>query len=233
MSTAPIALVGSGEYLPVMTAIEGALLEGRAPKYVQLATAAAPEGDDSLGRWHALGRAQAERLGVEQVVVDVRTREDADRADLAALVEGAGLVYLSGGNPAYLAETLRDSAVWHAIVAAHEAGASIAGCSAGAMALSDWAPRMRRPRAPRAADRARAGAARPGDPALRQDARLGARRPAQRPAAQARRDDAARHRRGHRARRRPARVDGAGPPVGLGARRGQARRAPPGWRLTS
>ena len=143
MSTAPIALVGSGEYLPVMADIERALIEGRAPVYVQLATAAAPEGDESLARWHRLGREQAERLGVTQVVVDVRTREDADDPAHAALFDGAGLVYLSGGNPAYLAETLRDTAVWHAIVAAHEAGAAIAGCSAGAMALSDWAPRMR------------------------------------------------------------------------------------------
>jgi cyanophycinase-like exopeptidase len=142
-STAPIALVGSGEYLPVMTDIERALIDGRPPKYVQLATAAAPEGDESLARWHALGRAQAERLGAEQVVVDVRTREDADTAELATLVAGAGLVYLSGGNPAYLADTLRDTAVWRAIVDAHEAGAALAGCSAGAMALSDWAPRMR------------------------------------------------------------------------------------------
>ena len=143
MSTAPIALVGSGEYLPVMTEIEGSLIEGRPPKYVQLATAAAPEGEESLARWHSLGRLQAERLGVEQVVVDVRTREDAQKEELAALIEGAGLVYLSGGNPAFLADTLRDTLVWHAIVAAHEAGAAIAGCSAGAMALSSWAPRMR------------------------------------------------------------------------------------------
>jgi cyanophycinase-like exopeptidase len=138
-----VALVGSGEYLPVMTEIEGALLAGRAPKYVQLATAAAPEGDESLARWHRLGKEQAERLGVEQVVVDVRTREDAESAELARLVEGAGLIYLSGGNPAYLADTLRQTRVWHAIVAEHEKGAAVAGCSAGAMALSDWAPRVR------------------------------------------------------------------------------------------
>ena len=36
----------------------------------------------------------------------------------SARVAGAGLVYLSGGNPLYLTETLRDSAVWHAIVEA-------------------------------------------------------------------------------------------------------------------
>lgn len=143
MSTAPIALVGAGEYLPVMTEIERALIDGRAPRYVQLATAAAPEGEQSLARWHNLGRLQAERLGVEQVVVDVRNRQDAQNEELAALIEGAGLVYLSGGNPAFLADTLRDTRVWEAIVAAHEAGAAVAGCSAGAMALSSWAPRMR------------------------------------------------------------------------------------------
>lgn len=143
MSTAPIALVGSGEYLPVMADVEGALIAGRPPKYVQLATAAAPEGDSSLARWHRLGREQAERLGVEQVVVDVRTREDAEDAAHARAIEGAGLIYLSGGNPAYLAETLRRTAVWHAIVEAHENGAAVAGCSAGAMALSGWAPHPR------------------------------------------------------------------------------------------
>jgi cyanophycinase-like exopeptidase len=143
MSTAPIALVGSGEYLPVMADVEAALIAGRPPRYVQLATAAAPEGDESLARWHKLGREQAERLGVEQVVVDVRTREDAEARRWAKAIEGAGLIYLSGGNPAFLADTLRHTAVWHAMVEAHEGGAAIAGCSAGAMALSSWAPRMR------------------------------------------------------------------------------------------
>jgi cyanophycinase len=143
VSGAPIALVGSGEYLPVMAEIERSLIAGRPPRYVQLATAAAPEGDASLARWHRLGREQAERLGVEQVVVDVRTREDAESRRWVEAIEGAGLIYLSGGNPAHLADTLRQTAVWHAIVAAYEDGAALAGCSAGAMALSAWAPRMR------------------------------------------------------------------------------------------
>jgi len=143
MSTAPIALVGSGEYLPVMTEIERSLIAGRPPRYVQIATAAAPEGDESLARWHRLGREQAERPGVEQVIVDVRTREDAESRQWVEAIEGAGLIYLSGGNPAFLADTLRQTAVWHAIVSAHEKGAALAGCSAGAMALSSWAPRMR------------------------------------------------------------------------------------------
>jgi cyanophycinase len=141
----PIALVGSGEYLPSMLDIERDLIAGRAPRYVQLATAAAPEGDDVLARWHRLGREQADRLGVEQVVVDVRSREDADDPALARLIDGAGLIYLSGGNPGFLAETLRDTAVWSAIVAAWSQGTALAGCSAGAMAMADQVPTLRHP----------------------------------------------------------------------------------------
>ncbi len=141
----PLALVGSGEYLPVMTGIEQQLIQGRPPRYVQLATAAAPEGPASLNRWHALGRAQAGRLDVEAVIVDVRTREDAKSPELAALVSGAGLVYLSGGSPPYLARTLRGTRVWAAIRAAWESGAALAGCSAGAMALTSWVPAVRDP----------------------------------------------------------------------------------------
>jgi hypothetical protein len=74
----PLALVGSGEYLPVLEDVERLLLHGRPPRFVQLATAAAPEGQASLAHWHALGRASAERLGVQQVVVPVVDRISAD-----------------------------------------------------------------------------------------------------------------------------------------------------------
>ncbi len=141
-----LALVGSGEYLPVMHDVEAHLLEGRPPRYVQLATAAAPEGDASLRHWHELGASAAARLGVEQVVIDVRSHEDADDPAWAARIEGAGLIYLSGGNPNFLAQTLLGSAVWRAIAAAWMAGASIAGCSAGAMALAGHVADFRHPR---------------------------------------------------------------------------------------
>lgn len=142
----PLALVGSGEYLPQMTEFEASLLEGRAPRYVQLATAAVPDGPSVVERWHRLGMDQAERIGVEAVIVPVTTRDDANDPTMAALVEGAGLIYLSGGNPAFLADTLRGTVVWEAIVAAWEAGAALAGCSAGAMAMTSWIPSLRHPR---------------------------------------------------------------------------------------
>ena len=141
----PIALVGSGEYLLSMLEVERGLIEGRPARYVQIATAAAPEGDASLERWHRLGAEQAKRLGVEQVIVDVRSRQDADDPRWASAIEGAGLIYLSGGNPSYLADTLRDTLVWSAIESNWRAGAALAGCSAGAMVMSSRIPSLRHP----------------------------------------------------------------------------------------
>lgn len=146
MTAGRIALVGSGEYLPAMHDIESWLLEGRPRRYVQVATAAAPEGDAVLRRWHSLGAQSAARLDAEQVVVDVRKRPDADEQRWVDAIDGAGLIYLSGGNPAYLAKSLSGSRVWRAIEGAWRAGASLAGCSAGAMALAGYVPDFRHPR---------------------------------------------------------------------------------------
>lgn len=142
-----IALVGSGEYLPVMQDVEAWLLEDRPRKYVQLATAASLEGAHTLAKWHRLGAEAAQRLDAEQVVVDIRTRADADKPEFVDAVQDAGLIYLSGGNPGHLARTLRDTPVWRAIRQQWLSGASIAGCSAGAMALCGYVPDFRHPKA--------------------------------------------------------------------------------------
>lgn len=144
MSTpGPIALVGSGEYLPVMQQVEADLIAGRSPKYVQIPTAAAPEGEKSVNYWVDLGIRQAERMGVEAVPVVAHSRMDADSPELARKVDNAGLIYLSGGNPSFLANTLRDTLLWKAIDSAWRNGAALAGCSAGAMALADHIPGLR------------------------------------------------------------------------------------------
>jgi cyanophycinase len=132
----PIALVGSGEFLPVMEPVDAALLDGRPSRVVFLPTAAAPEGPERVDYWLRLGTEHYRRLGAEPVPLRVLDRDDADDPANAAVVAGAGLVYLSGGNPGYLADTLRGTAVLEAILAAWRAGAALAGCSAGACALT-------------------------------------------------------------------------------------------------
>jgi cyanophycinase-like exopeptidase len=146
----PIALVGSGEFLPVMEAVDSALLAGRPARAVFLPTAAGPEGPERVDYWLRLGVDHYRRLGVEPVPLAVLDRSDADDPANARQVAGAGLVYLSGGNPGYLADTLRGTVVWEAILAAWRSGAALAGCSAGACALTALA------------DDTRTGATRPG-----------------------------------------------------------------------
>jgi cyanophycinase len=139
-STGPVALVGSGEFLEVMTAVDAGLLAGRPKKVAVLPTAASLEGEERVGWWLDLARRHYGAMGVECVPVPVSSRADAADAGLAGLVEGAGLVYLSGGDPHHLASTLRGSLVWDAVLAAWHGGAALAGCSAGAMALTSGAP---------------------------------------------------------------------------------------------
>ena len=66
----------------------------------------------------------------------MRDRDGADDPAAAQAIGEADLIYLSGGKPAYLLEALDGSAVGRAIAAAHERGAVLAGCSAGAMVLA-------------------------------------------------------------------------------------------------
>jgi cyanophycinase len=141
----PIALVGSGEYTPAMLEIERDLLAGQPRRYVQIPTAAAGEGARRLSYWVELGQAQAKRLDVEAVPLVVTTREQADDPKVVAKLAGAGLIYLSGGDPGRLADTLRQTALWHAIVEAWQGGVALAGCSAGAMAFGDRVADLRHP----------------------------------------------------------------------------------------
>jgi len=139
----PVALVGSGEFLSAMEAVDTGLLAGRPARAVFLPTAAGQEGPERVDYWLRLGTDHFRRLGVEPVPLAVVDRSGAGDEANASRVAGAGLVYLSGGNPAYLADTLRDTPVLGAIVAAWRAGAAVAGCSAGACALTDAAADIR------------------------------------------------------------------------------------------
>src|SRR5919202_7053322 len=87
----PIALVGSGEFLPQMEAVDAGLLAGRPSRAVFLPTAAGPEGPERVDYWLRLGTDHYRRLGVEPVPLAVLDRPGADDPALAAQVAGAGL----------------------------------------------------------------------------------------------------------------------------------------------
>ncbi|HEU5097767.1 MAG TPA: Type 1 glutamine amidotransferase-like domain-containing protein, partial [Roseiflexaceae bacterium] len=97
-------------------------------------TAAAPDNNhDRAGR---NGVRWFESLGARRVAaLPLIDRASAESPAIAATLRESRLIYLLGGFPHYLGQTLLGSASWQAVVAAHQAGAVVAGSSAGAMVL--------------------------------------------------------------------------------------------------
>ena len=142
------ALLGSGEYLPVMNETDRFLLkqsvpEGHAPQVVCLPTAAGMEGDTSVNQWMHMGEEHFKALKAEVHSLHITNRAEADDPQFAALIEQADLIYFSGGNPSYLYETMQGSLAWKAVMAATGRGAAFAGCSAGAMFVGEFLPDLR------------------------------------------------------------------------------------------
>ena len=143
-----LALIGSGEYLPAMAEFEKSLVHngvknGKESRYVQIPTAAGRESADRLEYWKQLGLTQAKAIGVEATYLPIYTREDAFNHKYVDAVANSALMYMSGGDPHHLAEVLIDTPLWSAIVENWKTGASLAGCSAGAMVLSAHIPNFR------------------------------------------------------------------------------------------
>ena len=81
--------------------------------------------------------AHYERLGIPARVSPLRTREDAERADVVAMLDEASLVFFSGGNPWYLATILLDTPFWARLQERLHDGLAYAGCSAGVACLTE------------------------------------------------------------------------------------------------
>jgi cyanophycinase len=135
-------LLGSGEFEPWSADVDRILLERASGdgNVLILPAASAKEGDEIFDGWGSKGLAHYESLGIPAEVVPLKTREDAGRAELVAKLDGASAVYFSGGNPAFLASVLVDTAFWVALLQAMGRGLAYIGCSAGVACLGDTAP---------------------------------------------------------------------------------------------
>jgi cyanophycinase len=134
-----ILLEGGSEFTAGMAAADEramALGGGRAAPIRIIPAAAAPDanhvraGARGVGWFQGLGAADVRSVAI----ID---RASAERPEWAEELAGARIVFMLGGFTRYLAETLAGSRAWQAIVAAHRAGAVIAGSSAGAMVLCE------------------------------------------------------------------------------------------------
>ena len=116
---------------------------GKKARYLQIPTAAGRESSDRLEYWKELGIRQAKNIGVEATYLPIFTREDAFNQEYVDAVANSALMYMSGGDPHHLAQVLIDTPLWDAILENWKTGASLAGCSAGAMVLSAHIPNFR------------------------------------------------------------------------------------------
>jgi cyanophycinase len=130
--------MGSGEFLPWSEEAERFALSQvpRSGSIGVLPTASAPEGDHVFDRWATMAADHYASLGLPARLLDLKRRADTENPDLIASVDGASMVFFSGGNPMYLHDTLDASPVLDAIMRALDRGAVFAGCSAGAMVAS-------------------------------------------------------------------------------------------------
>jgi cyanophycinase len=138
----PIALLGSGEFERWTDEIDRTLLEHATSGDGTVAivpTASALEGR-TFDEWAEKGLRHYASLDLPARVIDLRGRDDASRSDLVSAIEGASMVFFSGGNPAYLARTLAGSPFWDTVVERVRAGTAYAVCSAGACVAVSFAP---------------------------------------------------------------------------------------------
>lgn len=134
----PVALVGADAFLSASTALDQALLAAtgrRRPRVAILPTGAFPDGEAAFGRVAALGEEHFRALGAEVETVAIRDRAAADDPAAVQAIGEADIIYLCGGDPAWLRRTLLGSAAWLAAEDVHRRGATLVGCSAGAAIL--------------------------------------------------------------------------------------------------
>jgi cyanophycinase len=136
-----IALAGGNEFRPDCEPMDRSILArlGPQPRVVILPTAAAREDPAKAAE---NGVRYFQRLGAFAEAAMVIDPATAGEKRWAASIQTADLVYLAGGDPVYLLETLSPSPAWEAARKAWEKGGILAGSSAGAMILGGkmWAP---------------------------------------------------------------------------------------------
>jgi cyanophycinase len=125
---------GGGMSEPDLRAIE--LAGGPDAPIAILPTAAAPDhnheraGNNGIRWFRSIGATNID-------LVPVTDKESANDPAIAARIRSARFIYMLGGFPRHLGETLKDSLVWQAALEAHEDGAVIGGSSAGAMVMCE------------------------------------------------------------------------------------------------
>jgi cyanophycinase len=128
-------LAGSGEFTAAMDKVDADLLATLRPRARVAVVPTAAGLEDTPPNWARMGTELFAALGADPVPVMVLKKEDAHDPKWTSAIAEADWIYFSGGNPGYLVDTLEGSPFWAAVLRRLEAGAIVAGSSAGAMML--------------------------------------------------------------------------------------------------
>lgn len=135
-----IVLAGSGEFGQSMDELDGHIIKKLGnPKIAIIPTAAGREPDWHI--WIDRGLEHFGHIGGQPEGVELIRREDANSPAIVKKLTSFDFFYFSGGDPGYLLDTLKGSPSWDVIYQRFQDGATLAGSSAGAMALGSklWA----------------------------------------------------------------------------------------------
>jgi cyanophycinase len=134
-----VLLEGGAEFSGLMSEPDLRAMElagGVDAQIVILPTAAAP--DNNHERAGRNGVRWFQSLGATHLdLVPVTDKTSANSPALAARIRAANFIYMLGGFPRHLGETLQGSLAWRSALEAYAEGALIGGSSAGAMVLGD------------------------------------------------------------------------------------------------
>jgi cyanophycinase len=132
-----VALVGGNEFRRESDPLDLALLAragGPGVAVAILPTGATNENPEVVGE---NGIRHFTRLGAAPEKLLVVDADSANDPALAAAIAAHAVIYITGGDPAYILETLGGSLAWQAVLAVHQRGGLVAGSSAGAMLLGE------------------------------------------------------------------------------------------------
>ena len=132
-----LVLQGGSEFSGQMreSDLKAMALAGGASAAIRIIPAAAAPDRNHINAGNN-GCAWFQSLGATDVeAVALTDRSTAEDAITASRLAGARLIYMLGGFPGHLAESIAGTASWSAMLAAYRAGGVLAGSSAGAMVL--------------------------------------------------------------------------------------------------
>ena len=133
-----MALVGGDEFRRGCEEMDSEILKatGKSRPRVLIIPTAAVEGNPAKAA--ANGVRHFSSLGSDAEALMVLDSKDANDPQLVADVDHADLIYLTGGNPRHLLDTLRGSELLSRIEKALEGETILVGSSAGAMVMGSW-----------------------------------------------------------------------------------------------